>query len=361
MKLPRTIISSLPPVGLLLLQISCGGGDASGPGQGVTSIIANSSTLLTAPPGAPVTELPSVLVGDVNGAPLAGATVTFTVTSGGGTVTGASATSNSSGIATVGGWTLGTGAGANTLSAVTGTLPAVTFKACPTTPHTLGSTVDSQLSTTDCQLSDGSFVHFYAVTIPTSGTYVFNQTSTAFNSYLAFLTSANVLVGVNDNFQSTSNDSRVKVIVPAGSYLIGANSVEANATGNYSLTSAASTEQVSNCEDVFVQPGISTPQSVQTTDCVTNGFYFDEYVIYLNAGQSITASMTSSVLDSYLEIRANGSSVVLASNDNIDATTKNARLTYAVPVLSTPTAGFYIILAASRVAGATGDYTFSIQ
>jgi hypothetical protein len=66
-------------------------------------------------------------------------------------------------------------------------------------------------------------------------------------------------------------------------------------------------------------------------------------------------------LDSYLEIRASGSSLVLASNDNIDATTKNARLTYAVPVLSTPTAGFYIILAASRVAGATGDYTFSIQ
>jgi hypothetical protein len=175
------------------------------------------------------------------------------------------------------------------------------------------------------------------------------------------LTSANVLVGVNDNFQSTSSDSRVKVIVPAGSYIIGANSVEANATGNYSLTSASSTEQVSNCEDAFVQPGISTLQSVQTTDCVTNGFYFDEYVVYLGAGQSITVSMTSSILDSYLEIRANGSSVVLASNDDIDATTKNARLTYAVPVLSTPTAGFYIILAASRVAGATGDYTLSIQ
>src|SRR6267154_5183057 len=83
-KLPR-LISSLPPVGLLLLQMSCGGGDASGPGKQPANIAANSSTTITAPPGAQVTELPSVLVSDASGRPLAGAPVTFTVTSGGGT------------------------------------------------------------------------------------------------------------------------------------------------------------------------------------------------------------------------------------------------------------------------------------
>jgi hypothetical protein len=361
MKLLRSIISSLPAVGLLALQLSCGGGDSSGPGAVAANITANSSVALSGPPGTQVTELPSVLLSDQSGVPVAGATVTFTVTSGGGAVTGAAATTNASGIATVGAWTLGTAAGANTLSAQTGSLPAVTFSACATSTHALGSTLDNQLSTTDCQLSDGSFVDFYAVTIPTAGTYIFNQTSSTFDTYLALLTSANVLVGINDDYLTTSTDSRLKVIVPAGSYFIGANSFDANTLGNYSLSSAASTAEVANCEDVFVVPGITTPQSLATTDCSTSGFLSDEYVIFLSPGQSVTVGMTSGTLDSYVEIRTNGNPVVLASNDNIDGTTKDARVTYAVPNTGTSTGGFFIIAAASRVAGATGTYTLSVQ
>jgi hypothetical protein len=353
MKLLRPV-SSLAPVALLVFQISCGGGDASGPGKQPANITANSSTTVTAPPGAQVAELPSVLVSDASGRPLAGAPVTFTVTSGGGTVSGGSATTDASGIATVGSWTLGSGSGANTLSAVTGNLPQVTFTACATPTHTLGSTSDSQLSSTDCQFSSGSFVDFYTVTIPTSGTYIFNQTSTAFDTFLAFYTSATDLIGLNDDFGTS--DSRVKVIVPAGSYIIGALSFDPNVTGNYSLASTGSADQVSNCEDVFVQKGISTPQSLQTTDCSTVGFYSDEYVIFMTAGQTITVGMTSSVLDSYLEIRPNGSSAVLVSNDNSNANTKDAQVAFTAPA-----SGFYIIAAASKVASATGDYTFSIQ
>jgi hypothetical protein len=362
MKLLRNIVSSLPPVGLLALQLSCGGGDSSGPGAVVaTNISANSSVAFTAPLGAPVTDLPSVLLSDQKGAPVAGAVVTFTVTAGGGTVTGATATSNASGVATVGAWTLGTAPGANTLTAQSGSLPAVTFSACGTATHTLGSTFDSQLSSTDCQLSDGSFVDFYAVTIPTGGTYIFNQTSSVFDTYLALLTSANVLIGINDDYLNTSTDSRLKVIVPPGSYFIGANSFDRNTFGSYSLSSAASTAEVANCEDVFVVPGITTPQSLATTDCSTSGFFSDEYVVFLNPGQTVTVAMTSSTLDSYVEIRPNGNPVVLASNDDIDGTTKDARFTYTVPNTGTSTGSFFIIAAASRVSGATGTYTLSVQ
>jgi hypothetical protein len=361
MKLLRSIFSPLTAVGLLALQVSCGGGDSSGPGAVATNITANSSVGFTAPPGTPVTELPSVLLSDQKGAPVAGAVVTFTVTAGGGTVTGATATSNASGIATVGAWTLGTAAGENTLSAQSGSLPAVKFSACATASHALGSSLDSQLSSTDCQLSDGSFVDFYTVTIPTGGTYIFNQTSSVFDTYLAFLTSASVLVGINDDYLSTSTDSRLKVIVPPGSYFIGANSYDPGTFGNYSISSAASTAEVANCEDVFIVPGITTPQSLATTDCSTNGFFSDEYVVFLNPGQSVTVAMTSSTLDSYVEIRSNASPVVLASNDDIDGTTKDARVTYSVPNTGTSTGGFFIIAAASRVAGATGAYTLSVQ
>ena len=114
---------------------------------------------------------------------MTGVAVTFAVTTGGGSVTGGSATTGSDGIATVGSWTLGAAPEGNTLTATTAGLPAVTFTACGTAMHTLGSTVDSQLSLTDCQLSL-RFVDFYSVTVPTGGTYIFTQTSGAFDTFL---------------------------------------------------------------------------------------------------------------------------------------------------------------------------------
>jgi len=60
---------------------------------------------------------PAVVVRDSNGAVLPGATVTFSVASGGGSVTSGVVTSNAAGVAQVGGWTLGGSAGVNTLKA----------------------------------------------------------------------------------------------------------------------------------------------------------------------------------------------------------------------------------------------------
>lgn len=75
--------------------------------------IAASGTVGTALAG----NLPSVIVRDANGNPVQGATVTFTATTGGGTVTGGTQTTNAQGIATVGGFTLGQGVGPNVITA----------------------------------------------------------------------------------------------------------------------------------------------------------------------------------------------------------------------------------------------------
>jgi hypothetical protein len=64
---------------------------------------------------------PAVLVEDAQGNPVPGATVTFSVTGGGGSATGTDAVADGAGIARVGTWTLGPGAGANALqAAITG-------------------------------------------------------------------------------------------------------------------------------------------------------------------------------------------------------------------------------------------------
>lgn len=60
---------------------------------------------------------PSVIVTDAAGFPVSGVSVTFTVTAGGGSVSGASVATDDAGIARAGSWTLGSSSGVNTLSA----------------------------------------------------------------------------------------------------------------------------------------------------------------------------------------------------------------------------------------------------
>ena len=67
--------------------------------------------------GSTVAPDPAVRVEDQFGNGVPGILVTFAVTSGAGSVTGASATTNANGVATVGSWTLGGAAGTNTLTA----------------------------------------------------------------------------------------------------------------------------------------------------------------------------------------------------------------------------------------------------
>jgi len=75
---------------------------------------------------------PTVRVADQFGNPVESVTVTFTVASGGGGLTGGTRKTGSTGHAAVGSWTLGTQAGQNTLTATPTGLSAATFSASGT-------------------------------------------------------------------------------------------------------------------------------------------------------------------------------------------------------------------------------------
>src|SRR5207302_7245946 len=95
---------------------------ATGTAGAAATIAANSATSQSATAGTVVSTPPSVLVKDANGNPVAGVAVTFAVAPGNGTITGASQTTNASGVATVGSWTLSATAGPNALTATSGSL-----------------------------------------------------------------------------------------------------------------------------------------------------------------------------------------------------------------------------------------------
>ena len=72
---------------------------------------------------------PAVQLKDAGGNPVAGASVTFAVSGGGGSLTGGTQLTNAAGVATVGSWTLGTLAGPNTLTASAPGVTPVVFSA----------------------------------------------------------------------------------------------------------------------------------------------------------------------------------------------------------------------------------------
>ncbi len=326
--------------------------------------------------GVAVTVAPSVTVKDANGNPKADVAVTFAVATGGGSVTGGATTTNTFGIATVGSWTLGS-VGPNTLTATAAGLPPVTFTATATataqpnpcavtTPHTFGSTTNGALAATDCQLSDGTYIDFYSVTLPQADAYVFRQTA-AFDTYMYLYASDGTLIAENDDETAGVTNSAIKALLPAGTYVIGANSREASVFGNYSISSSTAPTNVGNCEVVFAVKNISTNQNIEATDCPWPStfdpgspatMYADFYNIFLKTGQQITISMSSPTIDSALELFRldDNVNVRVAVNEDKDTTTKDAQIVYTATATK-----YYAIVARTGVNLQTGAYTLQIQ
>jgi len=310
--------------------------------------------------GSAVSVPPAVTVRDANGNLVSGTVVTFTVASGGGSVTGGTATSNSSGLATVGSWTLGT-LGTNTLTATAVGAPSVTFTATATwcsvsTVHTIGTTSNGTLSTSDCRFADGSYVDFYSTTVSTASAYLFTQSASSFDTYLLLLAADQTPIAENNDASATTSNSAIKALLPSDNYILAANSRGPGATGSYALSSSTTSVTVTNCETVYIVRGLTTTQNVSTTDCVEAGpYYSDRYFIYLKAGQSLTVTMSSTAVDSWLELYDSGGNLV-AVNDDRDEATFDARIVYTPPV-----AGYYRIFARTNSSGETGSYSLTIQ
>ncbi|MBA3340629.1 MAG: hypothetical protein H0T48_02210 [Gemmatimonadaceae bacterium] len=330
------------------------------------SLARNAGDNQTGAAGSVVAIPPSVLVKDANGNPKSDVSVTFAVVSGGGSITGATAVTNAAGVAIVGSWTLGNSPGVNSLSATVTGLPSVTFIAGASSnfctvrsTHTFGTSSSGTISSNDCQFSDGSFVDFYTTSVPQAGAYLFRE-SAVFDTYLLLAMPDGTTIGENDDELETGTNSGIKALLPAGNYLLSPGTFAPGVTGDYTISSTTAPTDVANCEQVFVVKNITTMQNIATTDCnlanaAATPIYSDGYFIFLTAGTPITINMTSTALDSFLQlVRLDG--LVMAENDNIDATTKDSRITFTVTQTN-----YYAIFTRSVPTTAVGAYTLTIQ
>lgn len=104
-------------------------------------LVATSATSQTLVKGSVVTTKPTVAAQDLDGNGVAGVGVTFALTVGNGSITGAGQVTGGTGSATIGSWTLDTAAGPNTVTATSAGLTG-----SPVTFNATGGTVASQFT-----------------------------------------------------------------------------------------------------------------------------------------------------------------------------------------------------------------------
>ena len=115
LRAPRTASTVLAGLALLLAAAACNKTSSTAPKA--TQMFINLGQGQIAPAGTAVAIPPSVKVADQAFNGISGVSVTFAVTVGGGSITGANAVTDGSGIATVGSWTLGATKGPNSMTA----------------------------------------------------------------------------------------------------------------------------------------------------------------------------------------------------------------------------------------------------
>lgn len=116
----------------LLLVLACFPAGVTDAARNAASMSVSATPAPTAPVATLASPAPSVIVKNNAGHPVQGVPVTFSVTSGGGSITGATVQTDKDGIARVGSWTYGTLVGSNQLTAKAGPATPVVFNVTTT-------------------------------------------------------------------------------------------------------------------------------------------------------------------------------------------------------------------------------------
>jgi hypothetical protein len=263
-----------------------------------SKITASAGTGQSATVGTAVTTAPRVLVTDANNNPVSGLDVTFSVTGGGGSVTGAVATTNSSGMATVGSWTLGTSAGANTLSATAvGIGSSSTFTATglagAATKYLVAASATSPVAgagvTVSAQLADQ-----YGNAVATAGLSV-AWTKTGTSGSLSTTTSTTSSSGIAAVTLTTSTTAGVSYTVTATSTSPSTRTGTSPAITSVAGTAAKIAASAGNGQSATVGTAVTIPPGVLVTDANNNpisGFSVS-FSVYSGGGSVTGASATT--------------------------------------------------------------------
>ena len=367
------------------VAIACGG-DSSGPsGPQAASVTGIAGDNQVAPTGALLDFPLSLTVLGSNGQPVQGVNVTWTV-SPINRVTFSPDTSPSdvNGVVTTNVTAGSTPATVLLQAHVPGIQQPVDFHVQIVDPcqfavvHPLGSSVNATLTTQDCRVTVlGTpfywYYDFYALTLPTQTGVTINMTA-SFDTYLDFYQEVDgSFIGFNDDIASSNFNSRFEAILPAGVYIIGANTADTAVTGPYTLASTNRGQAIDNCPHLWVIRGVVINDNISTTDCADTtgvGSYGDTLLMVAEKGSTVKIAQRSAAVDANLRLfqRVFSGSLgqpdtvkLVASNNDSSATTTNAFVSYTIPLGGSGSAVLLEIFAGTSGIGQTGAYMLDIS
>jgi len=300
----------------------------------------------------------TVKVVSAGGLGIPGQTVTFTVTSGGGSIAGSPAVTDANGFASSGSWTMGSTFGIFNVVAQTGSLQT-TFTATvdPCTGRialAVGQTVTGSLAYDPslCAMAGAADDRYLLTT--GAGAVNITLASTAFDALLnIWNTAGKINVATNDNSGSGTTNSALRLITVSGTKTVDATTVTAGATGAYTLSVASTSEDVADCSKVYIEIGATTTQNLATTDCTTNyapaspdwkkaTVAGDAYLVYIPAGTTVRISQTAQPLDALIAFYSPSNTLILYQDQGGVGPTGTEVIDYTATV-----SGYYRIVAGS--------------
>jgi hypothetical protein len=339
-----------------------------------TQIAVSGGNNQTAPAFVAVLTPPSVVVRDQFNNPVLNENITFQP-SANGSVTGGTAFTNASGIATVGSWTMGVVPGTQQLNAFLTSSPTIntvfsataTLDGCATsTPYTIGTVVNGSLANTDCQVT-GYNTDMYSFTLTSQAHLTFSH-----NPFGAYEPVSGFYLWRNVQFSWRSGNAAdsnwVTMIAAPGTYIFRVSPWPTSLPGGYRITSTLN-PPIFGCGYPMVTKGITVTHTLDAQCNYSPVSQFGTaaskvYHFWLQANESATVrmnagSLSNPYLECYSDLGASTTLIAGCFNDNETGGTNNARL--VIP--SSPSGRFIYIRASHFTTGTaqTGTYTFSID
>ena len=221
-------------------------------------------------------------------------------------------------------------------------------------PTSVPTTLNANLATSACRMNDGSYQDRYDINVTTRGLYRVDVASTAFDA-VAVVLDQNENVVAQDDDSGAGTDASVEVALLPGRYTVLATGYPRQ-TGAYRFTLA---QAVDPCGVNRTLPlGQSVINTLSPTDCALSdgggpARYLHRTALTLTTTTSVQIDMSSTAVDSYLILQNGATGAVVAENDDMNSTTRNAR------ILATLPAGTYIINTTTYSPGETGSYQLS--
>jgi len=238
------------------------------------------------------------------------------------------------------------------------TLPSVIIT--PPRALALGAPMTGALTETDPAVDEkGPYFDLYRITARKGQRLSIAMNSDGLDSFV----SIGRMIGDSLDVLETDDDgggeknARLRYTVKEdGTYIIRAQALDVNSTGPYRIS--VSELVVRPAVIVNLASGVGVSGSISADDAeADDGTLFDSYRITARAGESVTITMRSTAVDSYLSLgqMTDGEFTKVADDDDSAGGT-NARIEHTFE-----RAGEYLIRASTIGSGKTGAYTIRVD